>query len=73
MSTDPETENAYRIVALFHPRKQRWHEHFQLLEDGRIESLTSEGRTTLLWYPNDDALHLTVTIAGAPALVRRFR
>jgi hypothetical protein len=31
---------------LFHPRKQRWHEHFQLQEDGRIEGLTPEGRTT---------------------------
>ena len=45
-STDPEAGNAYRIVALFHPRKQRWHEHFQLQEDGPIEGLIPEGRTT---------------------------
>jgi hypothetical protein len=45
-STDPEAGNAYHIVALFHPRKQRWHEHFQLQEDGRIEGLTPEGRAT---------------------------
>jgi hypothetical protein len=31
-------------VALFHPRKQRWHTHFQLREDGRIEGVTREGR-----------------------------
>jgi hypothetical protein len=46
-STDPEAENAYRIVTLFHPRKQRWQEHFHLREDGRIEGLTPEGRATV--------------------------
>jgi hypothetical protein len=25
---------------LFHPRKQRWHEHFYLQDEGRIEGLT---------------------------------
>jgi hypothetical protein len=45
-STDPEAGRAYRIVALFHPRKQRWHEHFQLQDDGRIAGLTPEGRAT---------------------------
>jgi 5-methylcytosine-specific restriction endonuclease McrA len=45
-STDPEAGSAYRIVALFHPRKQRWHTHFQLREDGRIEGVTREGRAT---------------------------
>src|SRR5438270_13443110 len=45
-STDPKAGSAYRIVALFHPRKQRWHTHFQLREDGRIEGVTSEGRAT---------------------------
>ena len=29
-STDPEVEGEYRIVALLHPRKQRWPEHFHL-------------------------------------------
>ena len=45
-STDPEAGSAYRIVALFHPRKQRWDTHFQLREDGRIEGVTREGRAT---------------------------
>jgi hypothetical protein len=39
-STDPEVESEYRIVALFHPRKQRWPEHFLLREDGRIGGVT---------------------------------
>jgi len=46
-STDPEVESEYRIVALFHPRTQRWPEHFHLREDGRIEGLTPEGRATV--------------------------
>jgi HNH endonuclease len=46
-STDPEVESEYRIVALFHPRKQRWSEHFHLREGGRIEGLTPEGRATV--------------------------
>jgi hypothetical protein len=46
-STDPEAESTYRIVALFHPRKQRWQEHFHLREDGRIEGSTPEGRATV--------------------------
>ena len=45
-STDPEAGSEYRIVALFHPRQQRWQEHFHLREDGRIEGLTPEGRAT---------------------------
>jgi hypothetical protein len=45
-STDPEAGSAYLIVALFHPRKQRWHVHFQLREHGRIEGVTPEGRAT---------------------------
>ena len=46
-STAPEVESDYRIVALFHPRKQRWPEHFHLREDGRIEGVTPEGRATV--------------------------
>jgi len=45
-STDPEAGSAYLIVTLFHPRKQRWHVHFQLREDGRIEGVAPEGRAT---------------------------
>ena len=46
-STDPAVQSEYRIVALFHPRKQHWPEHFQLREDGRIEGVTPEGRATM--------------------------
>jgi hypothetical protein len=32
-------------VSLFHPRRQRWDDHFTLRE-GVIEPLTTEGKTT---------------------------
>jgi hypothetical protein len=41
-SVDPETG---QIVALFHPRRDRWTEHFRLV-GGRIEPLTPVGRVT---------------------------
>ena len=34
------------IVPLFNPRTQRWSEHFQLQDDGRIVPLTAVGRVT---------------------------
>ena len=47
---DPETEAE---VPLFHPRHQRWSEHFRWSEDGlRIIGLTPTGRATV------GALHL---------------
>ena len=47
---DPETGNE---VPLFHPRRQRWAEHFRWSEDGlRILGLTPTGRATVV------ALHL---------------
>jgi len=46
-STDPEDQGEYHIVALFHPRQQRWQEHFQPRENGCIEGLTPEGRATV--------------------------
>jgi len=43
-SMDPKTGDP---VFLFHPRKQRWNDHFRL--DGAvIEPLTPEGRVTVL-------------------------
>lgn len=42
-SIDPETGG---IVALFHPRRDRWSDHFQLA-GGRIEPLTDVGRVTV--------------------------
>lgn len=59
-SIDPEADNEYNILALFHPRKQHWHEHFQLQEDGRIVGTTPEGRATvrLLDFNEEDRLQL---------------
>lgn len=42
-SLDPETGE---VVALFHPRRDRWAEHFQLADTGVIEPLTAHGRVT---------------------------
>jgi hypothetical protein len=38
-------ERTGSIEPLFHPRRDRWADHFQLV-GGRIEPLTSKGRTT---------------------------
>ena len=36
------------IVALYHPRQQRWDDHFQVdLTSGHIEALTETGRVTI--------------------------
>ena len=43
-SLDPETGD---IVALFHPRRERWAEHFQLADTGVIEPRTATGRVTV--------------------------
>lgn len=44
-SIDPITG---RITALFHPRRQKWEEHFVMDSlNGRIEGRTPEGRTTV--------------------------
>lgn len=42
-SLDPETDN---IVALFHPRRDEWREHFRLIDTGIIEPVTAKGRVT---------------------------
>jgi hypothetical protein len=45
-ATDPLTEQE---VALFHPRRQAWHEHFKWSEDGIfIIGLTAIGRATVI-------------------------
>src|SRR5262245_10562662 len=41
-SIDPETG---QVVVLFHPRRDRWTDHFRLIE-GRIEPQTATGRAT---------------------------
>jgi hypothetical protein len=42
-SLDPETGE---VVALYHPRRDRWTEHFQLADTGVIEPLSAQGRVT---------------------------
>ena len=59
-SIDPDAEGEQQIVSLFHPRKQRWQEHFLPQENGRIEGMTPEGRATarLLDFNAEDRLQL---------------
>ena len=38
-----------RLVPLFHPRQQNWHDHFRWSDDGlRVLGLTAPGRATAL-------------------------
>jgi HNH endonuclease len=46
-----------RIVPLFHPRRDRWAEHFAW-RGPRIEGLTAIGRATVLVLAMDDARRL---------------
>jgi hypothetical protein len=41
---DPQTG---LVTRLFHPRTDRWEEHFRALESGHILGLTDVGRTTI--------------------------
>lgn len=43
-SLDPDTG---LLTRLFHPRADRWNEHFREADDGRILGLTKVGRTTV--------------------------
>lgn len=43
-SIDPVTGN---ITPLFHPRRQIWHEHFNIQSQGLLVSYTPEGRSTI--------------------------
>jgi hypothetical protein len=51
---DPESG---RIVPLFHPRRERWAEHFAW-RGARIEGLTATGRTTVLVLAMNDVRRL---------------
>ena len=55
-SVDPDTG---RVVPLFHPRYDRWAEHF-CLQEARIEPLTATGRATaaLLQFNSPERLRL---------------
>src|ERR1022692_3767622 len=54
--TGVDTESG-RIVPLFHPRRDRWAEHFAW-RGPRIEGLTDTGRTTVLVLGMNDARRL---------------
>lgn len=43
-SIDPDTGH---VVALYHPRRQTWQEHFGVSSDGTIQGQTPEGRSTV--------------------------
>ncbi len=43
-SVDPVTDE---VVALFHPRRDVWNAHFQLVDNGQIEGKTAKGRVTV--------------------------
>ena len=45
------------VVALFHPRRDRWAEHF-LLHGMRIEGVTAVGRATVQVLAMNDARRL---------------
>lgn len=40
-SLDPQSGN---VIALFHPRRDRWSEHFRLYRDGHIIPVSPQGR-----------------------------
>jgi hypothetical protein len=48
------------IVPLYHPRRQRWTEHFRLdMTSGRFEALTPEGRVTIFLLKLNDPDRIT--------------
>jgi hypothetical protein len=59
------------IVPLFHPRKDRWSSHFQLV-GGRIEPLTAVGRATvrLLQLNNPDRVEEREGLVAAGLITR---
>jgi hypothetical protein len=42
-SLDPQSGE---VVALFHPRREKWDDHFRLIETGVIDAKTATGRVT---------------------------
>lgn len=48
-------------VVLFHPRQQKWHEHFTWSEDGtEIIGLTPYGRATVVAFKLNNSIAVTV-------------
>ena len=55
-SVDPKTRET---VDLFHPRRQNWHDHFQL-DGARIEGKTLTGEVTARLLKINDEEHLEI-------------
>ena len=59
--SDQETgidETTREVVPLFHPRRDRWDEHFRVEpEDGALQGLTPEGRVTVACLRMNRAVH----------------
>jgi 5-methylcytosine-specific restriction endonuclease McrA len=64
-SADPETGEA---TFLFHPRQQRWEDHFRL-DNAVIKPLTAEGRVTMFLL----RLNLSIQIVQRTALIAEGR
>jgi hypothetical protein len=59
-SIDPETR---AIVALVHPRRQSWREHFSVRSDRTVHGLTAEGRATVQLLDMNDAMRVRLRTA----------
>jgi hypothetical protein len=61
-------EHDERVISLFHPRKQKWHEHFSIDYDtGYIEPLTPSGKVTVvLLRLNDPERNLLIRAGRYP-------
>ena len=50
-------------VALFHPRQQRWEEHFRIeIESGELQGITPTGRATVACLDLNHPLQLTARL-----------
>jgi hypothetical protein len=60
-SVDPVTDE---VVPLFHPRRDHWHDHFQIQPNGEIEAKTATGRVTvkLLDFNNPERIALRAAL-----------
>ena len=48
------TPQTGELTRLYHPREQRWEEHFTIQADMGIQGLTSHGRTTVRVLQTND-------------------
>jgi hypothetical protein len=59
-SVDPLTDE---VVALFHPRREKWDEHFRLADDGTLEGKTAQGRVTVILLEFNNPERVTLRAA----------